>query len=88
MSFIPPLRIATIDDLVAYHYTLALHCLACDRWSEANLEGLQAAGGGRWSFVQMKFKCSDCGGKAAKQLRTPVPYRDGDSLYAPNPDWS
>ncbi|RPF99692.1 MAG: hypothetical protein CBC23_006950 [Rhodospirillaceae bacterium TMED63] len=81
MSIKKPITIGTIDDLLDYGYTLALNCQPCDRWVNADLEALQAAGGGQRSFVQMKFKCSECGEVAAKQLRSPGVWPEGQSPY-------
>ena len=88
MSRIKPIPIRTIDDLARYGYSLALNCQPCDRWVVLDLEEMQAAGRGQQSYVEMIFKCSKCGGKADKQLRPPLAWKEGDSPYTPEPVWS
>lgn len=46
--------------------------MRCERWSDADLERLIAAGWGRRSVVASRFRCRVCGGAAEKQVRPPV----------------
>ena len=87
MSKVAPLTIETIDDLARYEYTLALNCVPCHRWVDLDLAKMQAAGRGQQSFVEMKFRCSECGGKADKQLRSSLAWKDGDNPFATSPSY-
>ena len=52
------------------------------RWSAVDLDQMLSQGRGDQSFIDAKFKCSVCGGKADKQLRPPVvPYKDSEQLF-------
>lgn len=53
----------------------------CDRWSEANLHELIARGLGERLLIESNFSCRECGGRAAKQLRPPVPGTGGAVAY-------
>ena len=87
MSVIKPITIETIEDLLDYGYTLALNCQPCDRWLMVDLDELKEAGHGQNSYVEMKFKCSKCGAKADKQLRSPLAWAEGQSPYSQNPSY-
>ena len=87
MSTIKPITIETIDDLLDYGYTLALNCQPCDRWVIADLEEMKEAGRGQQSYVEMKFRCSECGEIASKQLRSPLAWKEGQSPFTANPTW-
>ena len=87
MSTIKPITIETIDDLLQYGYTLALNCQPCDRWVMVDLEGMKEAGRGQQSYVEMKFRCSECGEIASKQLRSPLAWKEGQSPLTANPTW-
>lgn len=73
--------ISTFDDLNRHGYGLALYCLSCDRWGEANLKQLVADGRGGNPMTEAKFKCRDCGATVEKQLRPPVPMLGGATGY-------
>ena len=87
MPKVSPVTIETIDDLARYGHTLALNCVPCHRWVDLDLAKMQAAGRGQQSFVEMKFRCSECGGKADKQLRSPLAWKDGDNPFAASPSY-
>ena len=65
--------LATFQDLRCQSHTLGLYCPECDRWGEADLDGLIAKGMGARRVVESRFRCSDCGAAVEKQLRPPVP---------------
>ena len=76
------IRLSTFADLARQKYELALNCLPCKRWSSVDLDQMLSQGRGDQSFIDAKFKCSVCGGKADKQLRPPVvPYKDSEQLF-------
>ena len=87
MKKFEPITIRTIDDLARYGYTLALNCEPCHRWVVLDLEEMQAAGRGQQSYVEMKFRCSECGGKADKQLRSPMAWPEGQSPFTTSPSY-
>ncbi len=66
-------RIHTISDFQVYQYTLALYCLSCNRWGEANLDRLIQMGQGDKLAPEVQFRCRDCGEIVEKQVRPPVP---------------
>ena len=74
-------RLASFRDLHQHDHTLGLYCMACERWSTANLEALIQAGDGERSVVGARFRCKDCGAFAEKQVRPPVPQFGGAVLY-------
>lgn len=63
----------TLDALLDQRHTLGLYCMACDRWSDADLETLVAQGLGDRLVTDARFRCRACGGLAEKQVRPPVP---------------
>jgi hypothetical protein len=65
-----PIVISTISDLAESGMTLGLYCLACDRWGEIIPQAWLDAGKPDVDYVEQKFKCSKCGGKADKQVRS------------------
>ncbi len=67
------INVSTIDDLNRQDYALALYCLSCDRWGEANLDWLIRNGKGNKPVTEARFRCRDCGGIMEKQVRPPVP---------------
>ena len=66
-------RLATFADLYTEHYTLGLYCIECDRWGEADLKNMVAAGSGDRILIRARFRCTACGELVEKQLRPPVP---------------
>ena len=73
--------LATIDDLLENSHTLGLYCIECDRWAEADLVRLAGQGFGSRQITGSRFRCSDCGGIAEKQVRPPVPQVGGAAAY-------
>jgi hypothetical protein len=67
------ISMGTIAELREQNHTLALFCVACNRWDTADLAGLVRRGYGSRSVVRTRFRCRDCGELAEKQLRPPVP---------------
>ena len=55
------ISMATIDDLREEQHTLALYCLSCNRWGEANLEWLIQIGQGDKPVTEARFRCRDFG---------------------------
>jgi hypothetical protein len=67
------IHVSTFEDLASRHYGLALYCLVCDRWGEADLNRLIESGHGSKPVTDTRFRCRDCGQLVEKQLRPPVP---------------
>jgi hypothetical protein len=67
------ISMGTIEKLREQNHTLALYCLSCDRWGEANLEWLIQNGKGDKPVTEARFRCRDCGEIVEKQVRPPVP---------------
>jgi RNase P subunit RPR2 len=63
----------TMEELHIHNHTLALYCLSCNRWGEANLERLIQNGKGHKPVTEARFRCRDCGEIVEKQVRPPVP---------------
>ena len=74
-------RLATLDDLYQQQHSLGLYCVHCDRWAEADLSRLVAIGHGANVITRTRFRCSDCGTPAEKQVRPPVPQLGGAVAY-------
>jgi len=55
------IRVGTIEELQNQDYGLALYCLSCDRWGEANLDWLIQNGNGNMLVAEARFRCQDCG---------------------------
>jgi hypothetical protein len=66
-----PIVLSTISDLAETGMTLGLYCLECDRWGEIIPQEWLDAGKPDVDYVQQRFKCKECGGRADKQLRPP-----------------
>ena len=66
-----PISVSTISDLAESKMTLGLYCLECDRWGEIIPQEWLDAGKPDVNYVEQKFKCGQCGGRAEKQLRPP-----------------
>jgi len=71
----------TIEELHGHNHTLALYCLSCDRWGEANLNWLIQNGKGKKPMTEARFRCKDCGEVVEKQVRPPVPEIGGAMAY-------
>ena len=56
----------TMEELHSHNHTLALYCLPCNRWGEANLDWLIQNGKGNKPVTEARFRCRDCrkGGEA------------------------
>ncbi len=67
------LSVMTVKALHNQNHTLALYCLPCDRWGEANLDRLIQNGKGKKPVTEARFRCRDCGEIVEKQVRPPVP---------------
>ncbi len=75
------IKISTFEQLNRQDYGLALYCIACDRWGEADLGELVDAGLGGRSITTARFRCRDCGALVEKQVRPPVPELGGAAGY-------
>ena len=53
----------TIEELHRHNHTLALYCLYCDRWGEANLDRLIQIGKGDKLVTEARFRCQDLVGR-------------------------
>jgi len=73
--------LGTVEELHSQDYGLALYCLSCDRWGEANLDWLIQNGKGKKPVIEAKFRCRDCGEIVEKQVRPPVPSLGGATAY-------
>ena len=71
----------TIRSLREHSHTLALYCLSCDRWGEADLEWLVQTGKGNKPVTETRFRCKDCGEIVEKQVKPPVPTLGGSVAY-------
>ena len=67
------ISMGTMEELHSHNHTLALYCLSCDRWGEANLDWMIQNGKGEKSVTEARFRCRDCGEIVAKQVKPPVP---------------
>ena len=71
------INVTTVQALHNQNYALALYCLSCDRWGEADLDRLIQIGKGDKSVTEARFRCRDCGEIVEKQVRPPVPSLGG-----------
>ncbi len=67
------ISMGTIEELHSHNHTLALYCISCNRWGEANLDRLIQNGQGDKPVTEARFRCRDCGEIVEKQVRPPVP---------------
>ncbi len=67
------ISIGTITELKNMRHTLALYCISCDRWGEADLDWLIQNGKGNQPVTEARFTCRKCGEIVEKQVRPPVP---------------
>jgi transposase-like protein len=75
------ISIGTFEQLQQRDHTLALYCVSCDRWGEADLNWLIKTGKGDKPVIEARFKCQDCGENVEKQVRPPVPTLGGAVAY-------
>ena len=75
------ISMGTIEKLKEQNHRLALYCMRCDRWGEANLNRLIQLGQGNKSVTEARFRCKDCGEIVEKQVRPPVPEIGGSMAY-------
>jgi uncharacterized Zn finger protein len=73
--------VATFADLNRQDYGLALYCMSCNRWGEADLHRLIETGQGDKPVTEANFRCRDCGKLVEKQVRPPVPTLGGAAGY-------
>ena len=73
--------VSTFEDLSRQDYGLALYCMSCNRWGEADLHRLIESGQGGKSVIEARFRCRDCGKLVEKQVRPPVPTLGGAVAY-------
>jgi len=57
------------SELHSQNHTLALYCVSCDRWGEANLDWLIQNGKGSKLVTDARFRCRKCGEIVEKQVR-------------------
>jgi len=67
------ISMGTIEELHSHNHTLALYCVSCNRWGDANLDWMIQMGKGNQAVIEIKFRCKDCGKIVEKQVRPPVP---------------
>ncbi len=75
------ISMGTIEELHSHNHTLALYCISCNRWGEANLDRLIQNGQGDKPVTEARFRCRDCGEIVEKQVRPPVPSLGGSLTY-------
>ena len=75
------IEMRTFDEIRRQAHSLGLYCARCERWDEADLEGLAEAGFGGRRVTDARFRCRDCGEPAEKQLRPPVPAGNAANAY-------
>ena len=75
------ISVSTIEQLNQQDYGLALYCIACDRWGEADLRALVDTGLGARSITEARFRCRKCASLVEKQVRPPVPKLGGAKSY-------
>ena len=63
------ISMGTMGELHSHNHTLALYCLSCDRWGEANLDRLIQTGQGGKTVTEARFRCRDCEEIVEKQVR-------------------
>jgi len=73
--------ISTFAELNRQNYGLALYCMSCNRWGEADLNWIIQTGKGDKAVTETSFRCRDCGKLVEKQVRPPVPVLGGAAGY-------
>ena len=76
-----PITVSTISDLAESRMTLGLYCLECKRWGEIIPQEWLDAGKPDVNYVEQKFKCGQCGGRADKQVRPPLSGLSTETAY-------
>ena len=66
-------QLATLSDLHDQDHSLAVYCVACDRWADVDLNAMVLSGNGSRVIATTRFTCRTCGADAEKQVRPPVP---------------
>ena len=64
-----PVIIRRMSDLKDNHMSLGLFCLECERWGEILPQEWLDNGKPDLDYVAQRFKCSECGVQAIKQVR-------------------
>ena len=64
-----PVIIRRMSDLKDNHMSLGLFCLECERWGEILPQEWLDNGKPDLDYVAQRFKCSECGIQAIKQVR-------------------
>lgn len=72
MAVLAPIVLDHLSTLAAHGYTLAAHCLPCNRWCDFDLPAIIERYGDR-KVVGMKPRCSVCGERGKLQVRPPMP---------------
>ena len=73
-----PVIIRRMSDPRDKNMSLGLFCLACDRWGEVVPQEWLDDGKPDLNYVEQRFKCSECGGRATKQVRPkPIDFSRG-----------
>ncbi len=75
------ISMGTIEELHSQNHSLALYCISCNLWSEANLDRLIQNGKGNKPVTEARFRCQDCGEVVEKQVRPLVPELGGAVAY-------
>jgi hypothetical protein len=66
------ISMGTIEKLREQNHILALYCISCDRWGEANLDWLIRNDKGSKPVTEARFRCRECGEIVERQVRPPV----------------
>ena len=74
-------RLRTLSDLHELRHALALYCISCDRWGEANLDWLIRNSKGSKPVTEARFRCREWGEIVEKQVRPPVPSLGQAAVY-------
>ena len=76
-----PITVTTISGLAESGTTLGLYCLECNRWGEIIPQEWLHAGKPDMNYVEQKFKCGQCDGRADKQVRPPLSGLSTETAY-------
>ena len=69
ITYQKPVIIRRMSDLKDNHMSLGLCCLECERWGEILPQEWLDNGKPDLDYVAQRFKCSECGVQAIKQVR-------------------
>ena len=75
------ISMGTFENLREQNHTLALYCIACDSWGNANLDCLIQVGRGDKLVTEARFRCQIVGEIVEKKVRPPVPQIGGAVAY-------